>query len=223
MVSGTDFRYREIFRGSSNFISEKDRRCRPLILAVMIAVGWIELTSAQQASFDCQVARTPNEVAICADSHLSELDGIGAFAFKFARQRIGDRRLITGAQSMLLARIACQSNKVCILDRQVQVLQLYQQWGIPITIPSWVPQYRAELAGGGSSQPSPDQSSQRQSGGIAPTTVKCLLEVNDVHYIGGLCTFTPINSQGSFRIADQQGLGLVAQVMSTKKDEGAAS
>jgi uncharacterized protein len=196
---------------------------RMLVIGLLTVLGMVVPSFAQQAGFDCRLARTADEVAICSDTHLSELDRIGAFAFKFAREHGGDRRLIAGAQSLLLARMACQASKPCILDHQVQVLQLYQQRGIPITIPDWVTQYRAELAGAGSKQPNLDEPSQRQPGRLGPATVKCLLEVNDVHYIGGLCTFTPIDSQGSFRIADGQGLGLIAQVMSTKKDEGAAS
>lgn len=51
---------------------------------------------------------------------------------------------------------------------------------------------------------------------------QCLLEVKGVHYLGGPCIFTPLDKLGSFRITDVQGLNLVAQVNSSKKDEGKA-
>jgi hypothetical protein len=38
-----------------------------------------------------------------------------------------------------------------------------------------------------------------------PRKAKCLLEVKGIHYIGGLCTFDPIDKRGSFRIVDLQG------------------
>jgi hypothetical protein len=50
---------------------------------------------------------------------------------------------------------------------------------------------------------------------------QCLLEVKGVHYIGGPCSFTPLEKSGSFRIADVQGR-LMAQVNVAKKDEGKA-
>jgi hypothetical protein len=40
-----------------------------------------------------------------------------------------------------------------------------------------------------------------------PRKAKCLLEVKGVHYIGGLCTFVPIDKRGSFRIVDLEGRG----------------
>lgn len=51
---------------------------------------------------------------------------------------------------------------------------------------------------------------------------QCLLEVKGVHYMGGPCSFTLLDSSGSFRITDVQGLNLIAQVNLTKKDEGKA-
>ena len=50
---------------------------------------------------------------------------------------------------------------------------------------------------------------------------QCLLEVKGVHYLGGPCTFTPLDRLGSFGIADSQGLA--AQVRVSGKDAGKAS
>ena len=117
------------------------------VLALGWAVaGWVNVALAQ-ASFDCRIARSPTEIAICSDAHLSELDRIGALGFSIGRRRPGAHELIRDTQALLLARIACRSDKACILENQVQGIALFQRWSIPVTLPDWVPQYRAELAG----------------------------------------------------------------------------
>ena len=120
---------------------------RTSLMAGLILVGVIAPASAQQASFDCRLARLPDEIAICSDPHLGQLDVIGATAFNIGKQRPGSRAMLMNAQALLTARIACKSDKVCILDRQVDALRLYRQWNIPVVIPDWIPEYRAELAG----------------------------------------------------------------------------
>jgi len=124
---------------------------RNIVVGVILFVAfgaWSQLSHAAQPSFDCARASKPDEFAICADDRLAELDAIGSAAFNLARQRPGTAALITDVQRLLLARIACQANKLCILDQQVATLQLYQRWGIPVTMPDWIDAYRAELAGG---------------------------------------------------------------------------
>jgi uncharacterized protein len=109
-----------------------------LFAAVVIFAGFMDCARAQQPSFDCQRARVPVEFAICSDRRLSELDSLGAAAFEIARRRPGTSRLTSNIQSLLLARIACQSDRVCILDNFVEGFRLYQNWGIPVGIPDWV-------------------------------------------------------------------------------------
>jgi len=109
------------------------------------------------------------------------------------------------------------------LERQIEALQLYQSWNIPISIPDWVPRYRSKLVEDIKPSPSIESSSRMGLSSASSRTAKCLLEVNGVHYIGGLCQFTTIDNKGSFRFLDSQNLGLVTQVIYTKKDEGVAS
>ena len=191
-------------------------------LVGVLTSGCIDVASAQHPSFDCRRARSPDEITICSDSHLGELDSIGAMAFNFAKQRPGAHNLIANVQALLLARMACRSDKPCILQRQIEALRLYQSWNIPISIPDWVSRYRSELLEGIKSPPI-EGSSKMEPSSASSRTAKCLLEVNGVHYIGDLCRFVPIDNKGSFRILDSQNLGLVAQVIYTKKDEGVAS
>ena len=120
---------------------------RLIVLAAIAAVA-PQVAQAAQPGFDCRLARTPDELAICADDRLSALDAIGAAGFDIARRRPGTGVLIGAVQRLLLARIACQADKLCIFDRQMETLRLYQQWRIPVAIPAWADAYRAQLASG---------------------------------------------------------------------------
>jgi len=120
---------------------------RTFLTAAAIFLCSPGFASAQQASFDCRLARMPDEIAICSDPHLGQLDVIGTTAFNIGKQRPGSRAMVDAAQALLTARIACKADKPCILDRQIDALRLYQQWNLPVGIPAWISQYRAELAG----------------------------------------------------------------------------
>jgi hypothetical protein len=173
-----------------------------LISVFLILLVSIEAAPAQP-SFNCAKATKPDEVAICSDPHLSELDRIAASAFSIAQRQRNTRELISNVQSLLLARMSCRADKDCILTRQVEVLRLYQQAGIQVAIPDWA--------------------LRSQTASIPDGNAKCLLEVNGVHYLGGPCSFKTIDNRGSFRIGDLQNLGLIAQVISTDKDQGSAA
>ncbi len=84
---------------------------REFIIVGLIVAGSIPCAFAQQASFDCRRAHMSDEIAICSDRHLSELDSIGTVAFNIGKQRAGSRGLLANAQALLVARIACKSDK----------------------------------------------------------------------------------------------------------------
>ena len=52
---------------------------------------------------------------------------------------------------------------------------------------------------------------------------KCLLEVEDKHYLGSVCEFTRIDNKGSFRITDTSGSGIEAEVKVIGPGQGVAS
>jgi hypothetical protein len=61
---------------------------------------------------------------------------------------------------------------------------------------------------------------------VAPAnarSAKCLFEVGDVHYIGSVCEFTPVDGKGSFRIADTGKSHIEAEVTITGAGKGLAS
>jgi hypothetical protein len=117
-----------------------------LLVGAILCLGELTVANAQQPSFDCRLAHSPTEIAICSDARLSELDRIGGVAFNIGRQRAGNHDLVTNVRTLLIARIACRSNALCIFDNQIEALRDYQRWNIPVIIPDWVPQYRVELA-----------------------------------------------------------------------------
>jgi hypothetical protein len=53
--------------------------------------------------------------------------------------------------------------------------------------------------------------------------VKCLLEIKGVRYVRDICKFVKIDNQGSFSLSETRGLGLIAQINITQKDQGQAS
>ena len=95
-------------------------------------------------SFDCSRAHYPDEITICSDRKLSELDQIVSRGYS---QIKGERRSI--AQDFLLsslrARHACGSNKLCILDTQTQVIDGLSEFGAHVSNPPWIGAFRLSL------------------------------------------------------------------------------
>ena len=95
-------------------------------------------------SFDCSRAHYPDEITICSDRKLSELDQIVSRGYS---QIKGERRSI--AQDFLLsslrARHACGSNKLCILDTQDQIIDDLNEVGANISKPPWIGAFRLSL------------------------------------------------------------------------------
>ena len=101
-------------------------------------------TKSFTPSFDCNRARYQDEITICNDQKLSELDQIVSRGYS---QIKGESRSI--AQDFLLnfldVRHACGSNKLCILDTQDQLIDDLNEVGANISKPSWIGAYRLSL------------------------------------------------------------------------------
>ncbi len=95
-------------------------------------------------SFDCNRARYQDEITICDNQKLSELDQIASFGYGKVK---GESRSI--AQDFLLnfldVRHACGSNKLCILDTQDQIIDDLNEVGANISKPPWIGAYRLSL------------------------------------------------------------------------------
>ena len=114
--------------------------------AAILASSFALTASAQQIhpSFNCQKARYPDEVAICGDDHLAQLDQAANIALgQVPKDSMKDAR--EGAIEQLKSRHACGSNKVCILDNQALAIDLIDGYGPKVQVPPWVGSYRVDL------------------------------------------------------------------------------
>lgn len=88
--------------------------------AILIAVGFFHSIPAWAASFDCSLARSPDEVAVCGNARLSALDSeMGGLWYAYSRVPLlmganGNRN--DEAQAFLARRRACGSNVLCLSD-----------------------------------------------------------------------------------------------------------
>ena len=99
-------------------------------------------------SFDCNRARYQNEITICDNQKLSELDRLASHGYS---QIKGESRSI--AQDFLLSslrtRHACGRNKLCILDIQAQIIDGLNEVGANISKPQWISSYRLSIVANG--------------------------------------------------------------------------
>jgi uncharacterized protein len=110
------------------------------MLRLTLALSAVLLASpvfAASPSFDCSKAKAPDEIAICADEQLSELDRLMAAAYDEARRTTHKSEARAIAREGLAARKRCGSEKPCIMSVQVAVLLKLQDLGVGFAIPDW--------------------------------------------------------------------------------------
>jgi len=95
-------------------------------------------------SFDCNIARTQDEHAICSDSHLAELDQALSIAFNQAARKYKDESREI-ARDALAKRHSCADDRLCILDQQVSAITTLSNLGSEVPVPPWAGSYRLEL------------------------------------------------------------------------------
>jgi uncharacterized protein len=93
---------------------------------------------AQAVSFDCRHAMTPDELTICSDPRLSEMDDVVAAAFNQVKRTSDAATVVRVARDLLADRRLCQANKACILSNQLAALEAFRNAGAQVTIPPWV-------------------------------------------------------------------------------------
>ncbi|MGE3872308.1 MAG: hypothetical protein AB7F74_05055 [Parvibaculaceae bacterium] len=86
-------------------------------------------------SFDCQLAKSPDEIAICSNSVLSEMDLLVSEGYEFAKLKLGAAEAIKIALPISVQRYACRSDMRCILKTQAEAIQAYQMIGAPLALP----------------------------------------------------------------------------------------
>jgi hypothetical protein len=100
-------------------------KCQPPLQVVANENG-----AVSGPSFDCSKARWPDEKTICEDRRLSDLDRLIGSAYTTARDRFG-RQINQRVGHFLTKRHQCGSEKLCILDAQLEALRGYSQLGVP--------------------------------------------------------------------------------------------
>ncbi len=106
---------------------------------IVFAVGFFVASPSFAAgpSFDCAKAKAPDEIAICADDQLAQLDQLMAAAYDEARRTTHKSEARAIAREGLAARKRCGSEKPCIMSVQVAVLLKLQDLGVGFAIPDW--------------------------------------------------------------------------------------
>jgi len=109
-------------------------------------LGWVfreylncdrSATKLVQPSFNCKSARAPDELVICANPELSQLDNAIVSGYAHLRQAKGDLFAKQTTVPLFQARQACGANRVCIRDRQIEAIRTYQGLGAPINFSIW--------------------------------------------------------------------------------------
>ena len=86
-------------------------------------------------SFQCSKASTPDEIAICNSSELSELDEIAATGYRFLMKTADRAEVIKLGHSFLERRVACGDDAECISFIQKEAITSYQNLGAPVSLP----------------------------------------------------------------------------------------
>ena len=95
---------------------------------------WIQTADAQSPSFDCSKARYPDEVAICRNPRLAELDECRSAAYAYLKSTRGRAFADEIGIPFWRLRQACQYDVACIRQRQIEAINSYQAAGAPIPI-----------------------------------------------------------------------------------------
>ncbi len=107
---------------------------RGLLMALVMGAG---LNAAQAASFDCRKARTADEVAVCSDPLLSELDDIMADFYRRLRHYTQNfdnamglqAQLVDEARDFLRRRADCGDDRTCLEQTyRTRILELLRRW-----------------------------------------------------------------------------------------------
>lgn len=72
----------------------------------------LSIPSYGQPSFDCNKAQYEDEITICSDATLSELDNIANYGYQYLRKSLGKQIANELDQPIINERQSCGSNKI---------------------------------------------------------------------------------------------------------------
>jgi TPR repeat protein len=99
--------------------------------------GQIAQQHTVQPSFNCAKARAPDELAICSNPELSELDNAVVAGYEYVRRANGDLFARQTNAPFFQARQACGADADCIKGRQVDAISRYHDLGAPVSSSDW--------------------------------------------------------------------------------------
>ena len=110
-------------------------------MRLIVSLTFFALTGsaafAAGPSFDCDKAKTADEIAICNSKLLSELDSIAAFAYEEVQDTSGKEEARSVAREAMAARSECGGDADCIMGVQVDLLRRFQELGADVEIPDY--------------------------------------------------------------------------------------
>jgi uncharacterized protein len=100
----------------------------PLSLSAILTIILVSISIKANAapSYDCTRASTPDEIAICANPRLANLDVQVAEAFAQLREKIGSEAIRNLARSLLDMRRSCGADTTCIENAQRYAISSYR-------------------------------------------------------------------------------------------------
>ena len=90
-----------------------------------------------QPSFDCAKAKTPDEIAICSNPELAELDNAADAGYEYVRGTKGAQFAKEVDRPLIRARQSCQANVICIKERQIEAIKKFHDLGASVNASFW--------------------------------------------------------------------------------------
>ena len=102
-------------------IPSQDVTTKPLVAAGTVS-----------PSFDCEKATTPDELSICSNADLAELDQLSATGYRYVTEKFGSEYARKIGKNILKDRHACGEDVSCIRRVQLAAITTYVAEGAPI-------------------------------------------------------------------------------------------
>ena len=175
-------------------------------LAIVALAGSSALAAGP--SFDCDNAKTADEIAICDSKLLSELDSIAAFAYEEVQDTSGKEEARSVAREAMAARRECGGDADCIMGVQVDLLRRFQELGADIEIPD----YATASAEPGGRDDLPTEVGQCVTTAIAEITSRFQADVNADPDDGSAVSF----ENGGYQVSYEKEQALIKSSVGDK-------
>jgi predicted aspartyl protease len=177
----------------------QDRDSRSALIGLIVPAGTLV-----HPSFNCARAKAPDELAICSNSELSQLDNAIAAGYAHLRLTNGDLFAKQTNGPLFQGRQSCGANAACIRDRQLEAVRIYHELGAPVNFSVWAHNGSiVDLVSIGRSRmyfyqmPRPELA----NAGVSPGTLLFAGESDNQQYTGVAHRFGSTCGQTSYRVS----------------------